>query len=177
MPLDYKWLILISNLRRIEYFNLYIYIYTGRFIKFSVITNICNKKTKGPTLLEKVTSTGKLIFVYNKRCSMCARQVTRHTSIRYSSSRHTHASTCVHRYSSLLYRSVTLGQRGHVAIVGRTLCTKCTLHSNNRLTVWYANTQNDFSPGAAIFLLHKLASPSGRNVNYDEKQLTGEKSF
>ena len=52
------------------------------------------------------------------------------------------------------------------------LCTKCTLHSNHRLTVRYSNTQNDFSPGAAIFSLHTLASPSVRNVNYDEKQLT-----
>ena len=57
------------------------------------------------------------------------------------------------------------------------LCTKCTLQSNHRLTVWYSNTQNDFSPVAAIFSLHTLASPSGRNVNYDEKQLTGEKIF
>jgi hypothetical protein len=57
------------------------------------------------------------------------------------------------------------------------LCTKCTLHSKHRLTVWYSNTQNDFSPGAAIFSIHTLASPSGRDVNYDEKQLTGEISF
>ena len=28
----------------------------------------------------------------------------------------------------------------------------------------------------AIFSLHALASPSGRNVNYDEKQLTGGKN-
>jgi hypothetical protein len=34
--------------------------YTGRFIMFSVITNIYNKKTKGPTLMELFTSTGKL---------------------------------------------------------------------------------------------------------------------
>jgi len=27
-----------------------------------------------------------------------------------------------------------LGQRGHVALVGRILCTKCTLHSKSRLT-------------------------------------------
>jgi hypothetical protein len=33
--------------------------------------------------------------------------------------------------------------------------------------VWYSSTQNDFSPGAAIFSLHTLASPSGRSVNYD----------
>jgi hypothetical protein len=31
--------------------------YTGRFIMFSVITN---KKTKGPTLMELFTATGKL---------------------------------------------------------------------------------------------------------------------
>jgi hypothetical protein len=34
-------------------------IYTGRFIMFSVITNIYNKKTKGPTLMELLTATGK----------------------------------------------------------------------------------------------------------------------
>ena len=33
--------------------------YTGRFIMFSVITNIYNKKTKGPTLMELFTATGK----------------------------------------------------------------------------------------------------------------------
>ena len=33
---------------------------TGRFIMFSVITNIYNKKIKGPTLMEFFTATGKL---------------------------------------------------------------------------------------------------------------------
>jgi len=47
---------------------------TGRFIMFSVITNIYNKKTKGPTLMEFFTATGKLkrFFFDNWRCSMCA---------------------------------------------------------------------------------------------------------
>ena len=36
------------------------YKYTGRFITFSVITNIYNKKTKGHTLMELFTATGKL---------------------------------------------------------------------------------------------------------------------
>jgi len=41
--------------------TLYIfYIYTGRFIMFSVITNIYNKKTKGPTLMALFTITEKL---------------------------------------------------------------------------------------------------------------------
>ena len=41
-------------------YSIYIYIYTGRFIMFSVITNICNKKNKGPTLMEYFTARGKL---------------------------------------------------------------------------------------------------------------------
>ena len=42
---------------------------TGRFIMFSVITNIYNKKTKGPTLRELFTAIGKMkkffFFFYN----------------------------------------------------------------------------------------------------------------
>ena len=105
---------------------------------------------------------------------MCVPQATRHTSIRYSSSCHTHTSTWVHRYSSLLQWSVPLGQRGHVG--GSFACfarnARCT-----DLLVWYSNIQNDFFPGAAIFSLHTLASPSGRNVNYDEKQTYWEFFF
>ena len=33
---------------------------TGRFVMSSVITNIYNKKTIGPTLMELFTATGKL---------------------------------------------------------------------------------------------------------------------
>ena len=44
------------------YIWIYIDIYTGRFIMFSVITNIYNKKTEGPTLMELFTTTGKLFF-------------------------------------------------------------------------------------------------------------------
>jgi hypothetical protein len=38
--------------------------YTGRFIMFSVVTNIYNKKTKEPTLMELFTATRKLKKVY-----------------------------------------------------------------------------------------------------------------
>ena len=56
------------------------------------------------------------------------------------------------------------------------LCTKCTLHSNHSLTrVIFQHTKRIFSPGAAIFSLHTLASTRARNVKYDEKQLTGKK--
>jgi len=37
---------------------------TGRFIMFSVITNIYYKKTKGPTLMELFTATGNLKKVF-----------------------------------------------------------------------------------------------------------------
>jgi len=43
----------------------YIACLTGRFIMFSVITNIYNTKTKGPTVMEFFTATGKPIFFYN----------------------------------------------------------------------------------------------------------------
>jgi hypothetical protein len=64
--------------------------YTGCFTMFSVITNIYSKKTKGSTLMKLFTATGKLnkFFFDNESSSMCAPRVTRHTSIRYSSSCH-----------------------------------------------------------------------------------------
>ena len=49
---------------------------------------------------------------------------------------------------------------------------RCTVTTDS--LVWYSNTQNDFSPWAAIFSLHTLASPSGRNVNYDKNNLVGK---
>jgi hypothetical protein len=58
------------------------------------------------------------------------------------------------------------------------LCTKCTLHRvTTDLLCDIPTHKNDFYPGAAIFSVHTLASPSGRNVNYDEKELTGRKIF
>ena len=145
---------------------------------FSVIKNIYNKKTKGTTVMELFTATGKLnYFLFTSRDVRCVYRRW-HGAHRYDIQvLAIHTSTWVLRYSSLLQWSVTSGTRGHVAMVGRKLCTKCTLHSNHRLTVWYSDTQNDFSPGAAIFSIHKFASPSGRNVNYDEKQLTGKRNF
>jgi len=52
----------------IIYITTYLYYiprhYTERFIMFSVITNIYNKKTKGPILMEFFTATGKLKKVF-----------------------------------------------------------------------------------------------------------------
>ena len=93
--------------------------YTGCFIMFSVITNISNKKTKGPTLMELFTATGKQKkFFFTTRDVRCVHHWW-HGTHRYDIQLlTTRASTWVHQYSSLLQRSVTLGQRGHVAMVG-----------------------------------------------------------
>jgi len=84
---------------------------------FSVITNIYNKKTKGPTLMELFTATGKLkksfsLTTGNVRCVHDGWHDTHRYDIQVLA---THASTWVHRYSSLLPLSVPLGQRGHHA--------------------------------------------------------------
>jgi len=94
------------------------FINTGRFKMLSVITNIYNKKTKGPTLIELFTATGKLkkFVFYTTRDVRCV-QHWWHGTHRYDLA--THASTWVHRYLSLLQWSVPLGQRGHMAMLGR----------------------------------------------------------
>jgi hypothetical protein len=43
----------------------------GGFIMFSVITNIYNKKTKGPTLMELFTATGELKIFLTTRDIRC----------------------------------------------------------------------------------------------------------
>jgi len=106
---------------------------TGRSIMFSVITKAYNKKTKRPTLMELFTATGK-----RKKFFLTTRDVRSvhqgwHGTHRYGIQvLATHASTWGHRCSSLLQWFVPLGQRGRM--VPLVLCTKCTLHSNHRLT-------------------------------------------
>jgi hypothetical protein len=87
---------------------------------FCMITNIYNKKTKGPTLMELFTATGKLktFFWQLEMFDVCATGDKVHIDTIFKFL--PHASTWVHRYSSLLQWSVPLGQRGHVVIVGRT---------------------------------------------------------
>jgi hypothetical protein len=54
---------------------------TGRFIMFSVITKIYNKKTKGPTLMELFTATEKLKKIFlTTRDVLCAVSPVVHTS-------------------------------------------------------------------------------------------------
>ena len=77
----------------------------------------------------------------------------------------THASTWVHRYSSLLQWSVPLGQRGHVAMVGRIPglwhIPRCTLHSNHRLTrdnPTHNTTSSPERPFSHYIHSHRLAA-------------------
>jgi hypothetical protein len=94
--------------------------YTRRFIMFSVITDILNKKTKGPALIELFTATGKqkkFLTTRNVRCVHHEWHGTHRYDIQVLA---THASTWVHWCSSLLQWSVPLGQRSHVAILGCT---------------------------------------------------------
>ena len=144
---------------------------------FSVITNIYNKKTKVLTLMEYFTATGKLNFFLTTRDVRCVHHGW-HGTHRYDIQvLAIHSSTLVHRYSSLLQWSVALGQRGNIGGLFAHFArnARCTVTTD--LLVWYSNTQNDFSHRAAISSLHTLASTSGRNVNYDENQLTGGKKF
>jgi hypothetical protein len=117
------------------YIYTHTYIHTGRFIMFSVIANIYNKKTKGPTLKELFTATGKLknsfLTTRDVRCVHHGWHGTHRYDIQVLA---THASTRVHRYSSLLQLFIP---RTSGLVCGRVLCvlcTKCTLHSNHRLT-------------------------------------------
>jgi len=80
---------------------------------------------------------------------------------------------CLHRHqvpvNCLYHARMVLSVGWSFAYFARN--APCTITAD--LLLWYSNTQNYFSPGASIFSLHTLASVSGRNVNYDEKQLTG----
>jgi len=66
---------------------------------FSVITNIYNKKTKGPTLMEFFTSTGKLknFFLQVGIYDMCTTSDTAHIDTIFKFLPHTrqHVDACV----------------------------------------------------------------------------------
>ena len=70
---------------------------------FSVITNIYNKKTKGPTLMEFFTATGKLkkffFFLQLEMFNVCTTGDTAHidTMFKFLPHTHQHVDTCVAR--------------------------------------------------------------------------------
>jgi len=136
--------------------------------------------------MELFTATGKLKRVFfflatgDVRCLHQRWHGTHRCDIQVLA---THLSTrnmdafCLHRHlvsvNCLYHARMVLSVGGSFAYFARN--AHCTVTTD--VLVWYSNTQNDFSPEAAIFSLHTLASPSGRNVSCDEKQLTGEKVF
>jgi hypothetical protein len=148
--------------------------YTGRFILFSVITNIYNKKTTEPTLMELFTATGKLktfSFWQLEMFYVCRKLARTRSTVNGRP-----PDICLQRHpvsvNCLYHARMILSAGGSFAYFARN--ARCT--ATKDLLVWYSDTQN-FSPRAAIFSLHTLASPSGRNANYDEKQLTWKKNW
>ena len=141
----------------------------------SAIINIYNKKTKGSTLMELFTATGKLkkfIFWQLSLFDVCTTGDTAHIDAIFKLLPHTRVNMSafwLHRQpvsvNSLYHARMVLSVGGSFAYCARN--ARCTVTTD--LLVWYSDTQNDFSPWAAIFSLHTLASPSGRNVNYDKK--------
>jgi len=72
--------------------------YTGRFIIFSLITNIYNKKTKRPTLMKLFTATGKLkkVFVWQLEIfDACSTGETVHIDTIFKLLPHTRQDACV----------------------------------------------------------------------------------
>jgi hypothetical protein len=147
---------------------------------FSAITNIYNKKTKGPTLMELFTATGKLkkkffFLTISDFFGLC-RKLARTRSTSSSPVNERPIDFCLHRrpvsVNCLYHARMVLSVGGSFAYFARN--AHCTVTTD--LLVWYSDIQNDFSPGAAISSLHTLASPSGRIVNYDQKQRTGVKN-
>ena len=113
--------------------------YTGRFIIFSVITNIYNKKTKGPTLMELFTATVKLktsFFWQLEMFDVCTTDDTAHIDTIFKFFPHTRQHGCFllaqTPSSSKLFILRTNGLVCRRVLC--LLCTKCTLHSNHRLT-------------------------------------------
>jgi len=92
---------------------------------------------------------------------MCEPRVTRHTSLLYSIPCHTRVNTGASIFFTAAMIRGSRSSRSCRRFIC-VLCTKCTLHSiHTHLLVWYSNTQNDFSPGAAIFShihSHRLAA-------------------
>jgi hypothetical protein len=70
---------------------------TGRFIMFYVIINICNKKTKGPTLVELFTATGKqqTFFWQLVMFDVCTTGDTAHTDTIFKFLPHTRQHGCI----------------------------------------------------------------------------------
>jgi len=125
----------------------------GCFITLSVITNIYNKKTKGPTLMELFTAPEKLkkFFVFVLQLELfdvCTAGDTAHTDTILKLLPHTRQHGCFLLAQTPSFSKLFIPRtNGLVCMrVLCVLCTKCTLHSKHRLTVWYSNTLKTSPP-------------------------------
>jgi hypothetical protein len=126
-------------------------IYTGRFIMFSVITNIYNKKTKGPTLMELFTATGKLkkFFLQLDMFDVFTTGDTAHIDTIFKFLPHTRQHGCIDivhccndSINCLYHTRMFLSVGGSFAYFARNaLCTVTT-----DLLVCYSNTQKTSPP-------------------------------
>ena len=113
--------------------------YTGRFIMFSVITNIYKKKTKGPTLMELFTAKGQVKNIFFWQLGMldaCTTGDTAHIDTIFKFLPHTCQHGCFLLAQTPSFSKLFIS-RTNGLVCRRVLCvlrTKCTLHSNNRLT-------------------------------------------
>jgi len=62
---------------------------------FSAITNIYNKKTEGPTLMELLTATRKLIFLQLEMFDVCTTGDTAHIDTIFKFLPHTRQHGCI----------------------------------------------------------------------------------
>jgi hypothetical protein len=117
---------------------------------FSVIKNNYNKKTKGPTLMELFTATGKL-----NKCFWQLESVHHgwHSTHWYNIQvLVTHVPTWVNLYSSLLQSSEPLGQQGPVVMVGHTNTSNISSCQKIFLSFPVA-VNNSIKVGPFVFLL------------------------
>jgi hypothetical protein len=129
------------------------------------------------------TATGKLKVFFPPQLEIfdvCTTGETAHIDMIFKFLPHTRQHGCIYILHCWMIRAFRSARsRGNVgtntsAYFARN--ARCTV--TNRLTrVIFQHTKRLLPNGAAIFSLHALASPSGRNVNYDEKQFTGEKKW
>jgi hypothetical protein len=115
---------------------------------FSMITNIYNNKTIGPTLIEVFTATGKLKKFYLTtryvRCVHHGWHGTRSTSSPAVNG--PPLDFCLHRHpvsvNCLYHARMVLSVGGSFAYFARN--ARCTATTD--LLMWYSNTRNDLSP-------------------------------
>jgi hypothetical protein len=127
--------------------------------------------------MELFTATGKmksLFFQHLEMFDVCTTGDMANIDTMFKFLPHTCQHGCIgiiHRCNDPCRARMVLSVGGSFAHFAR--IARCTVTTD--LLVWYSNTQNDFSLGAAIFLLHTLVSPSGRHMNYDKKNFLGKK--